>query len=293
MIEVRHLQLISAIAQNGSMTSAARNLFLTQPSLSHQLKDIESRLGTQLFLRINRKLVLTSAGEKLLREAQEILPRLERIENELRTGGNSPKILRISTQCYTCYHWLPKLFKIFQKEFSDVQIDIVTEAMNDTLEFILADKIDLAVTNIKVDRSGVFYEKLFDDEQVLLVHPDHPLAAREYVMPQDFEGEHMIIYQSKGSDYFISNVLEPSGVALSRVTKMQLTEARVELVRAGLGVTVLSRWLVKPFLGGKGSLKQIRIGKKGFYRTWFLATLSQRRKDDAIKSFSAFLKNHH
>ena len=294
MIEIRHLQMISAIAQSGSMTNAARKLFLTQPSLSHQLKEIESRLGTQLFLRVNKKLVLTSAGEKLLREANEILPRLERVANDLQSGENSPTMLRISTQCYTCYHWLPRLMKAFQKEFADIHFDIVTEAMNDTLEYLLSDKIDLAVTNVKMDKSGIFYEKLFDDEQVLLVPPSHPLATREYVRPEDFEGEHMIIYkQTTGSDFFISNVLEPAGITPSRITRMQLTEARVELVKAGLGITVLSRWLVRPFVGGKGSLKQIPIGKKGFYRSWFLATLTQKRNETHIKSFGNFLRNHH
>jgi LysR family transcriptional regulator for metE and metH len=104
----------------------------------------------------------------------------------------------------------------------------------------------------------------------------------------------MVIYkESRGSDYFITNVLEPAGVSLSRVTRMQLTEARVELVKAGLGITVLSKWLVKPFLGGKRSVRQIRIGRKGFYRSWYLATLSQKKNEPHIKAFANFLKEHH
>ena len=294
MIETRHLQMISAIAESGSMTRAAGKLFLTQPSLSHQLKDIEARLGTQLFLRVNKKLVLTPAGQRLLREANEILPRLKRIENDFRNGNGSPKMLRISTQCYTCYHWLPRLMKTFQRDYSDIQFDVVTEAMSDTSEFLLLDKIDLAVTSIRPDKTGIHCERLFDDEQVLLVPRGHRLAGKEFVTPSDFEREHIVIYkESKGSDHFITNVLEPAGINLSRITRMQLTEARVELVKAGLGITVLSKWLVKPFLTGKGSVRQIRIGKKGFYRSWYLATLAQKKNEPHIKSFANFLKEHH
>jgi LysR family transcriptional regulator, regulator for metE and metH len=294
MIETRHLQMICAIAETGSMTNAARKLFLTQPSLSHQLKDVESRLRTQLFLRVNRKLVLTAAGERLLREANEILPRLRRIESDFRNGDGSPKTLRLSTQCYTCYHWLPRLMKSFQRDYSDIQFDVVTEAMSDTSEYLLSDKIDLAVTSIKPKKTGIHVEKLFDDEQVLIVPSGHRLTSKEFVTSGDFEGEHMVIYkESRGSDYFITNVLEPAGVSLSRVTRMQLTEARVELVKAGLGITVLSKWLVKPFLGGKRSVRQIRIGRKGFYRSWYLATLSQKKNEPHIKAFANFLKEHH
>jgi LysR family transcriptional regulator for metE and metH len=60
MIEIRHFQLIRAIAETGSMTKAAQKLFLTQPGLSHQLKEIETRLGTRLFLRVNKSMVLTT-----------------------------------------------------------------------------------------------------------------------------------------------------------------------------------------------------------------------------------------
>jgi LysR family transcriptional regulator for metE and metH len=292
MIEVRHLQMISAIVESGSMTSAASKLCLTQPSLSHQLKEVESRLGIKLFLRVNKKLVLTPGGERLFHEAKEILPRLLRIENDLKNGKANDKELRISTQCYTCYHWLPRLIRVFQKDFSDITVDIVPEAINDPIQYLLTDKVDLVVTSLRLDKKGVHYDKLFDDEQVLLVPSGHHLARKEYVSPQDFEGEHLIIYkQSTDSDFFINNVLNTANVSPSRVTRMQLTEARVELVKAGIGITVLSRWLVQPFLGRNAPIKKVRIGKNGYYRSWFLATLLHKKNDAHILSFAKFLKD--
>src|SRR5688500_10441909 len=149
MNEIRHLHLIKQIAETGNMTRAAARLFLTQPSLSHQLKDIESRLGVSLFLRVNKRLVLTPAGEKLLHAAGEIIPKLRSLEQAI-TGleGNSQE-LRVSTNCYTCYHWLPVMMRKFLSENPDLQMDIVTEAMNSPVDYLLKDKIDLAVLNRK------------------------------------------------------------------------------------------------------------------------------------------------
>jgi LysR family transcriptional regulator, regulator for metE and metH len=293
MIEVRHLQMICAIAASGTMTKAAGKLLLTQPSLSHQLKEIESRLGTQLFLRINRKLILTSAGERLLSEANEILARLESVTTALQSLENSPRKLRIAAQCYTCYNWIPRLIRTFQEQFADIRVDIVEVNKDEVLKHLEIGKIDLAVTNTRVERSGVHYDKLFEDEHVLLVPPGHRLAVKRYVRLQDFQDEHLIVYNEVGgSDFFISDILEPAGIKPSQVTRMQLTEARIELVKADLGVTVVSKASVKPFLGEKTAIKQIAIGKKGLYRTWHLATLKQKRNERHIKSFADFVMKH-
>jgi LysR family transcriptional regulator for metE and metH len=294
MIEIRHLHLIKEIAETGNMTRASKKLFLTQPSLSHQLKELESRLGTQLFLRINKNMVLTPAGEKILQAAGEILPKIVSIEGEIKDLHNRTRELRVSTQCYTCYHWLPVLMKKFRDNCPGVEIDIVTEAMSNPIDFLLQGKIDLAITNSKTADNGVHFDKLFDDEQVLLVHVDHPLAQKEFVKPKDFAGENVIIYkESFSSDFFAQAILIPAGVTPAKVTKMQLTEARVELVKAGIGITVLSRWLVKPFLQGNTTLKQIPITKKGFYRPWHIVTLMQSRSDRHVQQFTEFLKDQH
>ncbi|MEX2235072.1 MAG: LysR family transcriptional regulator [Cyclobacteriaceae bacterium] len=291
MIEIKHLHLIKEIADTGNMTKASKKLFLTQPSLSHQLKEIESRLGVPLFLRINKTMILTDAGKMILNASEEILPKLQAIEKQLKHHNNSVRELRVSTQCYTCYHWLPVLMKKFHQTSPNVEIDIVTEAMNDPIDFLLKGKIHLAITNNKSEDNGVTFEKVFDDEQILLVAHDHPLASKPYVRPKDFENENVIIYKEAFEcDYFAQNMLIPQNVTPARVTKMQLTEARVELVKAGIGITVLSKWLVKPFLQGSSLLKQVRITKNGFYRSWYIACLTQNRTDTHIRHFIEFLK---
>jgi LysR family transcriptional regulator for metE and metH len=236
-------------------------------------------------------MVLTAAGQQLLQASHEILPKLQSIEKQLTSKEANVRELRISTQCYTCYHWLPLLMKKFSGKYPEIEIDIVTEAMSAPIDFLLKDKIDLAIVSRKTDEKGVAFEKLFEDEAVLLVPENHPLAKKSYVTARDFANENLIIYkESADADYFMQHVLIPAGVTPARITRMQLTEARVELVKAGLGVTVLSRWLAKPFLQGGSPLRQIRIMKKGFFRTWYIATLSQKRNDVYVRQFISFLK---
>jgi LysR family transcriptional regulator, regulator for metE and metH len=146
------------------------------------------------------------------------------------------------------------------------------------------------------DANGIRFEKLFDDEQVVLVPAKHPLAKKDVLQPADFANEHYIIYKTDSgdlnSDYFARNMLIPRGIQVGKVTKMQLTEARVELVKAGIGLTVMSRWLVKPFVREGNAIKLLPIGKRGFYRPWYVATLDQKKDDPVVDHFTRFLKDH-
>src|SRR3954467_13049327 len=102
-VEMRHLRLISAIGELGSMTAAAQVLNLTQPALSHQLRELESRLRSPLFVRTARRTVLTPAGNQLPEIARGVLPQVIAFEREVRDGefATARGVVRIATQCYT------------------------------------------------------------------------------------------------------------------------------------------------------------------------------------------------
>jgi LysR family transcriptional regulator for metE and metH len=111
-IEVRHLRLIQSIAEEGSVTNAGKRLYLSQSALSHQLRDVEEKLGVSLFTRLNKRMILTPAGERLLGAARKILDELKRVEEDIEhIALDREGSLRISTECYTCYHWLPSILK--------------------------------------------------------------------------------------------------------------------------------------------------------------------------------------
>src|SRR5438067_8772871 len=161
-LEVRHLRLVAAVADVGSLTRAGDRLHLTQSALSHQLRDIESRLGAALFLRVGKRLVLTPAGERLLESAKDVLERLEQTERDIRQMGKERAgVLRLTTECYTCYHWLPPLLIRYRKKFPRVEVRIDVAATGRPIEKLIAGKLDLDNTGREiaewqlVSRAGV------------------------------------------------------------------------------------------------------------------------------------------
>ena len=129
MLEVRHLRLVRAIAEEGGPTRAAARLHLTQSAVSHQLADLEGRLGVSLFTRVRRQLKLTPAGARLVDLARTILADLSRVEREIyQASTRKREILRIAVECFTSYHWLPNIVSVLAAEEPHVEVRIALEA---------------------------------------------------------------------------------------------------------------------------------------------------------------------
>jgi LysR family transcriptional regulator for metE and metH len=270
---MRHLKVVAAIAEEASVTRAATRLHLTQSALSHQLRDAEELLGRPLFERRSRKMVLTAAGELLLRSARSVLDELDRAEKEIQRSGSAERgLIRLSTQCYTVYHWLPPRLKIFQKKYPAVDVQLVVEATPHPFEALLDGKLDLAIACYPVRNSKIEYTPLARDEMVVLVPPHHPWAAKPFVNPQDFAHEDLIIYPPLEESSVLLKFLNPAGVVPRRIREVMLTEAILELVKAGMGVAVLARWAVAPQLTS-AELRAVRLTRDGFYRDWSIARL--------------------
>ncbi|HYR42147.1 MAG TPA: LysR substrate-binding domain-containing protein [Terriglobia bacterium] len=273
-LEVRHLKLVTAIADQGSVTSAANHLNLTQSALSHQLRDIEERLGASLFHRRSRRMFLTPAGERLLESARNVLAELRRIEEDI--IGRSQQlegVLRVSTECYTCYHWLPSRLKLFSERYSRVEVRFVLEATRRPFQALLENKLDLAIASTRVRNRRLIYKPLFKDELMVIMRPDHPLASRSFIVAEDFVAEHLITYNAPKEDLTIfQEVLVPAGVIPRQHSQVELTEGVLEMAKAGLGISVMAKWAAAPYLDS-GALKALRLTRGGFRRTWFAVML--------------------
>lgn len=282
-LEVRHLRLVTAIAEEGGVTKAAGHLHLTQSALSHQLRDIEGRLGTRLFLRLGRRMVPTPAGERLLASARPLLDEILRVEDDIgRLASDREGVIRLATECYTCYHWIPGILRDFRKLRPRVDIEILTADTRHPVEALLAGRIDLAIASTPISDRRVSVRPLFDDEMVAAFPPDHPLAARAYVAARDFRDQNVILYCPPGESTFFEKVLVPAGVVPKQVTQIQLTEAIVEMVKAGLGVAVLARWAIAPQLAA-GELIAVPVAGKALRRRWFAAS----RRDGSAPPYLA------
>jgi LysR family transcriptional regulator for metE and metH len=291
-VEIRHLQLVRAVAESGSLTRAGVALHLTQSALSHQLRDIEARLGTALFLRVGKRLTLTPAGERLLTSAHEVLATIERTEDVIRQmAGDRRGVLRISTECYTCYHWLPSLMKRYHRAHPRVDVRIDVSATNAPIPALLDGRLDLALVSDQVRDRRIVLQPLFDDEFVAIVAPSHRLASKACIEVQDFSAETLLTYSPKEESTIYQRLLNPAGVAPAHQLQVQLTEAIIEMAKAGMGMGVLSRWAVEPQVRA-GALRALRVTRSGFARRWSAATLKDLAGVPHVRAFIDLLADH-
>src|SRR5437660_1851753 len=209
-LEVRHLKLVVAVAEEGSVTAASRRLHVTQSALSHQLRDAEEKVGTPLFLRLSKRMVPTSAGERLVQTARSVLGELERTEREIGNGGENAGLIRLSTECYTCYHWLPGLLKEFRKNHPKVEISIDAQATHDPVAALREGRLDVGVVTGDVRDNALHVEDLFEDDLLVVMAPDHKLARKKSVSPQELAGENVIIYPPRNESTLLNHVMFPA-----------------------------------------------------------------------------------
>lgn len=290
-MEIRHLKLIREVAETQSLTKAKDTLFLSQSALSHQLKEIESQLGTPLFHRVNKKLIITGAGKMVLESAERVLSDLEQTELSIKKyiSGDSGTI-RLSTQCYTCYHWLPSLLIDFNKEFPKIEVEVLLDNNCDIEDQVLDGKIDIAILSEVSDRPNLKYHELFRDEVLAVVPANHPWTRKPYVEAEDFADQNVIIhsYPLETVSLF-TQLLVPAGVTPKKVTQIQVTEAMIELVKANMGIKVVAKWIIEPYLKDN-SLAVVPITKKGMHRRWYAITLDKEDSPQYLENFAHHLK---
>jgi LysR family transcriptional regulator for metE and metH len=286
--EIRHLRMVAAVAASGSVTRAASEVHLTQSAVSHQLRDIETRLGTPLFLRVGKRMVPTAAGRRVLVTAQRVLDELATAEGDVRRlGANKSGVLRVCAQCNTGYHWLPPLIDAFRVKHPQVDVAIAVECTMRPIEALLEGGLDLAIVTQTIRNKHLRVRPLFDDEHAAIVALDHPFASRTFVRPEDFAGEHLLLYTGTAEDSFtVQKILRPAGVEPLRMSFVMLTEAILEMVKARLGISVMQTWAVEPAIRA-GHVKAIPITPSGIHRRWSAVTL---RSADASPHMDAFIE---
>lgn len=290
-MEIRHLRLIKAIVEEGSITKAIDKLHLTQSALSHQLKEAEFQLGTKIFLRANKKLTLTQAGEKLYEIANEILDKLSETELQIKqmVFGEFGEI-RISTECFSSYHWLPSVIKQFHDLYPNIELKIVTEATHYPLQKLLDNVIDIGIVSDQIKDDKIKYLELFQDEVVMAVSEEHPWANKKYVVAEDFANEHLIIHSLPLETVTIHQlVLAPAKISPKKITPLPLTEASIEMVKADMGVMSMAKWALQPYLRNS-PIKAVKIGKNGLKRKHFIAIRNEKEYPDYFNHFIGFLQ---
>ncbi|HEV7920468.1 MAG TPA: LysR substrate-binding domain-containing protein [Thermoanaerobaculia bacterium] len=288
-LEIRHLLLVAAVSEEGTLTKASTRLHLTQSALSHQLLDLEERLGTKLFHRVSKRMILTAAGDRILASAKRVLEDLRHAEEEVRLLVEEKRgLLRITTECYTCYHWLPALLARFRKKHPGVDVRIDVASTKRPAEALAEGSIDLALVSSEMDDRRLRITPLFDDELLVIMAPDHPLADREAITAKELAAETLLTYGPLDDSTAYLRVLRPAGFEPKEWMPVPLTEAMVELARGGIGVAVLARWSVWPQLES-GAIVGVPLTRRGLHRQWKAAVLRAAQTPDYMEEFIGML----
>jgi LysR family transcriptional regulator for metE and metH len=206
-------------------------------------------------------------------------------------GRDRAGVLRITTECYTCYHWLPPLLLRFRRRFPRVEVRIDVEATRRPVEMLLAGKIDLAIISAPVNDRRLVSRLVFSDELVVIASRQHRFAQQTHVKIAEMRDETLFIYPPREESRVLQEVLLPAGAAPARIEEVQLTEAITELVKAGLGVAVLARWAVQPLVDA-GTLVARPLTARGLRRDWRAVMPKDLARTDYVMEFIDLLEKH-
>ena len=269
-LQLSHYRMILAMRTHGSVSAAAMSMNLTQPALSHQIAEAERRLGRRLFARAGRKLSLTAAGEFLADTAETILKDAALVETTLlnREESEPMEIIRVGTYAYSCYRWLPKILKKLQEVKPKLQFEFVTDTSKTPIRSVIDGDVDLGISAGTTHFKSLDVRPLFVDELVAVCPANHQLARHEYLEATDFLADPFITYSVIAETGFEQELLwRPAGCRPSKYIRAGLTDAVIELVRAGMGLSILSRWAVQPYLAS-GDLVCLPLTKSGLVLQW-------------------------
>lgn len=270
-LEVRDLRVVLALAADRTTARAADTLHLTQPAVSRALLSIEDRLATRLFERSSRGLTITSAGERLVTEARRLLLELTDLERRVSAPLQPPTRLRIVCQCYTAYHWVPSALAVLRRSLPDLELELSLEHTNDPVPGLLSGELDVALITTADTSPPLEEAPLFSDEVVFVMSPQHPLAARTVLTRKDLKSTRLLSSQSPAKEalWFMTKVFGRERVSLD-IVRLPLTEAVLDMTRAGMGVGILSEWMLTPHKD-RGDLTIRRLSSGPLQRPWRLA----------------------
>ncbi len=269
VLDMRHYETLIAVVETGSVTAAARRLWVSQSALSHRLAEAERRLGAPLFdRRAARTLRPTPAARVLYQAARRALPELARAESDfLRTAGTDREVVRLSVASYDCYHWLPSFVAHAARALPGFALELVVLA-GAPIHCVAGGATDLVIAPGARAVGGADAHPLFDDELVLLTAPNHPMSSQRWAEPEDLREEVYLTWgrtPTPGFEY--ERFFRPAEAAPRVVRVVEHSGAIAEMVASGLGVSILSRWALSPWIQA-GKVVALRCGRGGLRLPW-------------------------
>ncbi len=288
-MELRHLKYFVKSAEYLNFSVAAKHLFITQSTLSQQIKQLEFELGFELFRRNSRHISLTEAGEeflpfarKTILDAEDGVQRLYDLQH-VKTG-----VLRVGVT-YSLSTVLTEGLISFMKAFPGIKLEIFYKTVDELLLLLREHKVDFVLSYKPLSgASDIDSVPLFENTLALVVSKEHPLSSRKTISLQELSAKPLVL-PSKGlqARTMLDKLLEGKGVDLQYKLELNETNILLQLVATGNFATILSTSAVF----GKTRFKAIQLEEDGNVMEASLLRLKGTYQKNAAKEFIDILMN--
>ncbi len=241
-MEIRQLRAFVAIAETGTFTAGALRVHVTQAAISMQIRQLETEVGAKVFVRAPRHVILTEAGEQLLRRARHILREHDAALDEVAelAGAERGRVRIGSASAMVLTDQLPGILAELRDQHPAAEIGVTSGTSEVLVDQILAGEIDIAFVSLPVDVRGIKTERLSDDQLVAIASPRHKLAKQKTISAYTLAGERLILGERGGNTRrLIDQFFAQAGVSLHVAMELSRQQAIRRMVEADMGVGIV------------------------------------------------------
>lgn len=283
-MNIRHLKIFITVADCGKMSVAAEKLYISQPSVSQAIKEIEDYYGIKLFERLSKKLYITENGRLLLKYARHIVQSFDEMEAHLKNTGENIS-LRIGATVTVGTKLLSDIISRFEKNYKDVDTKITINNTNVIENLILNSDLDIGIVEGYVDNKDIIKKPIYKDNMVLVAGRNHKFYDRGAITIEELNGEDMIFREPEsGSRQIFDNVLHDNNIEVNVKWNSTNTESIKEGIINGHGVGVLSTLMIQEEVKN-GTLHIIDIDKVNISRDICVIYHKNKFISDHLKNF--------
>ena len=262
----RRLQVFHAVARHGSFTRAAEHLFMTQPAVTFQIKQLEEHFNTRLLERGHGRVSLTPAGEIVLAYAERILDMSQELESRIsELTDELAGHLVIGTSTTIAAYWMPKLLEPFKRQYPRIVPRVVVGNSALTEARVAARELDIGLIEIVTDQSNIERRTAARDELLVICQPGHPLSGEASLEAVDLMG-YPFITRDPGNAVreLAENFFNNAGISVEQLSicaEIGSLATVKHLVSLGLGYAIASRAAIRRDLG-EGKLAAIPLSPR-------------------------------
>jgi LysR family transcriptional regulator, low CO2-responsive transcriptional regulator len=288
---LHQLKVFETVARLTSVTRAAEELSLTQPTVSMQIKQLTQNIGVPLFEQIGKKLYLTESGQELLLTCREIFDRLARFEMKVADfQGMKQGKLKLSTITTTKY-FIPRALAPFCKLYPGVEIALEITNHERILERLNENLDDLYIISKIPERLDVSLHPFLENPLVVIAHKTHPLAAEKNIPISRLNDEAFIMRErGSGTRAAVEQLFAKHGVSVKVRLELGGNEAIKQAISVGFGISVLSQHTFTPEAAQSSGLTILDVQHFPIERHWYIVHPSDKQLSIVASTFFDFLQ---